>query len=335
MDHVNERQTTTRYELPMRHFATLDAMRGLAAIFVMLWHAARHPLVPQSGYLAVDVFFGLSGFVMAMSYEQRIREGLSPLNFMLLRIARLWPMVIVGALLTLLLPASWPWTVFLIPDLRPGVEKLFPLNHSFWSLLIEMLAYLGFALAGHRIGVRGLLSIMLAAAVVLGVLTSTEDTLLRSYGANRDTVIGGIARAGFAFPCGVLMYRWRHAQGMPQVTTRLAWIIPLAMVTLLYAIPRQGNSEGLLAMLIVIPSLLWLATGLELPEVRAAGWLAALSYPLYCIHMPLLLIASQLEMPLVPVLVALVGLSWLLDRYVDQPVRRWVRGLTENRLRAA
>ena len=62
------------------HFLTLDAMRGVAAITVVLFHGARLAGVQTMphGYLAVDMFFALSGFVISRAYDRRLAADWTP-----------------------------------------------------------------------------------------------------------------------------------------------------------------------------------------------------------------------------------------------------------------
>ena len=81
-------------------YLTLDGMRGAAAIAVALFHF-RVDLAPNA-YLAVDFFFALSGFVLAKAYTERLRQVASVGRFMMTRVVRLYPMVLVGSALGLL-----------------------------------------------------------------------------------------------------------------------------------------------------------------------------------------------------------------------------------------
>ncbi len=87
------------------HYEILDGLRGVAAVLVMLYHIgegfATSP-VDQSvnhGYLAVDFFFILSGFVIGYAYDDRWDIGLTVKDFLRRRLIRLHPMVIMGVLL--------------------------------------------------------------------------------------------------------------------------------------------------------------------------------------------------------------------------------------------
>src|ERR1700754_1815377 len=79
-------------------YHTLDAMRGVAALSVLLYH--WRPQLPWilfgSGYLAVDLFFLLSGFIIAHAYDEKLAKGLGFLDFLALRLMRLCPMLAFG-----------------------------------------------------------------------------------------------------------------------------------------------------------------------------------------------------------------------------------------------
>lgn len=81
-----------------RRFVTLDAMRGIAALVVVGRHFtdASGGHAAQFSYLAVDVFFLLSGFVLSLSYRRRFDAGMSAAEFMKLRVIRLYPLYFVG-----------------------------------------------------------------------------------------------------------------------------------------------------------------------------------------------------------------------------------------------
>lgn len=138
-------------------FHTLDAMRGVAALAVVLVHVAAYSGVnlAPGGNLAVDFFFALSGFVIARAYSARLRSGLSWLRFAEIRLVRLYPLVLLGCgfgLVKMLFQIgmghetapSWgqfAWILILNPLLlpAPGVY-LFPLNNPAWSLFFELFA---------------------------------------------------------------------------------------------------------------------------------------------------------------------------------------------------
>ena len=152
-----------------QRFLTLEAMRGLAAICVVLMHGERAFGVasPMSGYLAVDFFFLLSGFIMAHAYEDRLDLGLPKRSFLHARLLRLYPLYLVGTVFTVVLAVAsivfrhqntlWAYTqplvslplaVWILPT--PTTVVLYPLDTPAWSLLLELVANLAFAFAPWR-----------------------------------------------------------------------------------------------------------------------------------------------------------------------------------------
>ncbi len=138
----------------VRRFVTLDALRGAGAVTVMAGHAG--PLLggytPPLYYLAVDMFFVLSGFVISHAYDDKMAAGMRPLEFLRARVKRLYPIYLVGLLLGLVSvlfsnPHALSLTqaaltffcgLFALPS--PPMEPLgalFPLNGPYWSLFFE------------------------------------------------------------------------------------------------------------------------------------------------------------------------------------------------------
>ena len=89
-----ETRTTMR-----RYFESLDLVRGIAACAVLVYHTdfmfgLRHQLLP-GGYLAVDLFFVLSGFVLSLNYQNAIASGeISFRKYLTVRLARLYPLFV-------------------------------------------------------------------------------------------------------------------------------------------------------------------------------------------------------------------------------------------------
>jgi peptidoglycan/LPS O-acetylase OafA/YrhL len=83
-----------------RHsFQTLDALRGVAALVVVVHH--NHPMFtwrPHHGYLAVDLFFVLSGFVLSYAYQDRLDRGWPTIKFLRARLVRLAPLYLLALL---------------------------------------------------------------------------------------------------------------------------------------------------------------------------------------------------------------------------------------------
>jgi len=81
-----------------RRYEALDGLRGVAAVAVMLYHIGGwtgRPWLAAHGYLAVDFFFCLSGFVLAHAYGRR---EIGWLGYMRARLIRLWPLIAITML---------------------------------------------------------------------------------------------------------------------------------------------------------------------------------------------------------------------------------------------
>lgn len=324
---------------------TIDAMRGVAAIFVVVGHAAvllglQH--IPRF-WLAVDLFFLISGYVLGAIYEPRFRAGLSLRDFLVARIVRLYPLYLLGLAIGLLgggialalgkgplSPTQFATAaltgLFMLPSPTWSAEdSLFPLNFPAWSLFFELCANLVLALGWRRMGQPVLVAIVVASAVAIAVSGSTGN------GQDWGSFWWGFPRVGFSFFLGVLLQRRRRA-----ATGRspLAWLA-VAAIVLLLAVKLPGVfAFDLLTIFVAFPLLVWFAASVEPPWPAIASALGALSYPLYVIHVPLLSIVTRAvifigERPeaLAPwiglaTIAALCGAALWLDRAYDEPVRR-------------
>jgi peptidoglycan/LPS O-acetylase OafA/YrhL len=336
-------------------------MRGVAAIGVALMHWAKiggQSWLP-SGYLAVDMFFALSGFVIAHAYDGRISAGLGTRRFMAMRFIRLYPLYLLGTLVSVAmvvtrLDTSWSaagfrlalvFALLMLPMPMPGGEPvddhgtLYPLNDPAWSLLFELIANLGFVLIHRWLTTRVLLLILAAAAVALLVSTQQQHSMERGWAWDGFGVAA--ARVAFSFPLGVLVYR-RFRDGVLPRWRVPVWVI-LAGIVAVMAMPAEGlpfeAARDAAVVLLVLPLLL--VFGVNAADGPAAqplfDWLGEISYPLYAVHGPLMALVAALaavpgsdgEMavpaaPLLVLLVLLIALCRPLSRWFDSPARRWL-----------
>ncbi|HSU19545.1 MAG TPA: acyltransferase family protein, partial [Acidobacteriaceae bacterium] len=142
------------FVLGTHKFETLDALRGIAALAVVEYHAtALSAHAFRHGYLAVDFFFVLSGFVLSYAYGDRLAEGWSTASFMKARFIRLWPLNTLGLLLGLLLgvahhplDAALLRTILLnlifLPSRLLPHGSWFPVNPVAWTLFFELFSNL-------------------------------------------------------------------------------------------------------------------------------------------------------------------------------------------------
>ena len=114
---MQDKTADLNYFKPKQHFEILDGLRGLAALVVVVFHFMEIAITDYSknfiahGYLAVDFFFCLSGFVVAYAYDNRI-EGMGLMFFIKTRLIRLHPLVVIGSVLGLLTFIVDPYSNF-------------------------------------------------------------------------------------------------------------------------------------------------------------------------------------------------------------------------------
>ncbi len=340
-----------------QHFTTLDAMRGTAALAVAVMHASKLgdlQLMP-SAYLAVDMFFMLSGFVIANAYDARLRGGLGAGRFMLQRLVRLYPLYLLGTAVAVLVIASGldgGWTgagaaqasgyaaaMLPIPPWLDGVDghyTLYPLNDAAWSLLFELLVNLVFVLVHRWLGLRALLLWTGLAAILLVAAVVDAGSLERGWAWDGFAV--GAARVGFAFPLGVVVQRLHAAGRLPRRRVP-AWGVVAAMLALLM-VPSPGEApemwRDLGIVMLVMPVLLIAGVHGEIGAAGVAAWLGEVSYPLYMLHGPVLALLVGLALrqgyaaDMVPLwyrqsgMLAVVIACAPVARWLDMPVRRWL-----------
>ncbi len=325
---------------------TLDAMRGIAAILVMLYHlnaAGAH--VFKSGYLAVDFFFVLSGFVLARTYDARLAAGLPFREFAALRVIRLYPLIFFGLLIGVArfggqivihhpdrmtvpdLVVSAIFEMLLLPS--PTSNFIAPLNAPAWSLSFEMAASLVYAAWLVKAKPRALLAV--CGLCGLGVVWAAVLHGSTGFGFKWDDLHTGVARVGFSFTLGMLIARSHHK---PVVKSLWAFA-PMAVLGALLCVDVTGGARlafDLAMVLLVSPLLVWWGAGLNPPDAGAvvSRWLGDVSYPLYAVHFPLLFMVGffgkkaglPTEVWMAIFAVGILVFATLLDHFYDRPVRR-------------
>jgi peptidoglycan/LPS O-acetylase OafA/YrhL len=322
-----------------RHILTLDAIRGIAAISVLLIHigyVGGDRSLARFGYLAVDLFFVMSGFVIGRAYEQKLLSGMSWRHFMLLRVARLYPSLFLGVVVGLVAYFVVPggtyrlgWYsighLFLVPDLSAR-EGIFPLNGVLWSLFFELAIN-----AVHGLVVRRLTTVRLGVFVLaMGACWAYAAQSSGNWGGgwNQATFQGGFARVGWGYGAGLLLHRLTTGRW------KFPAIVPIALAATVLLWPGFGMLTARItaSVFVLFPLIVALAVFSEVPPFGrgAARWLGAISYPLYAIHHPLLMIvASRVDVARAWVLVALaiIAVATVVEYAYDAPVRQWLKRL--------
>lgn len=345
--------------VPARYH-TLDGVRGFAALLVAAYHFTER-LGPFEfpGYLAVDLFFVLSGFVIALNYQERLASGLSAFAFMRLRVVRLYPLYLLGWAMGLakqisrttghaeasLAPVMLAQAALLNGLVLPmfGTSELFPINSPGWSLFFEFAVNFVFALVLFRLSNRALVAVMVAALAALAWLVAPPT--LFNLGWSGPTFAGGVARTVFSFCTGILIFRVSPAMRRHPAT----WLCLLPIAATLVVIGAPSAIPGAIwrewiTILLVIPAIVIAGVRWEAPPPLRAmfGWLGALSFPVYIIHLPLIftgrILMERADFPpllgLLAYLAVVVAVAWPVA-LLDQRVARALRPLAAPRRQSA
>jgi len=328
-------------------YRTLDGIRGVAAISVFVWHFSDlFGFRPGSGYLAVDLFFCLSGFVLSYAYGKKLDQGsISWRHFMGLRLIRLYPLYLLSLALMILsllitislhLPTNWTFkdiftstvfSIFFLPTPPLHSESVFPLNNPAWSLFFELMVNLSYALVAAKLTVGRLHAVILVSAVFLvaaGLVSGSLDL-----GGNWSTILTGTPRVFFSFFVGIRLQNLK-------IRLRLnSFLVLLLAGTILAIDPGPYRAlYDLFCVLIVVPGLVAAGSNCEPPKIlNSVCWiLGSTSYALYVLHVPATAGISGILKKMVGhmyapesgilILAALLAASLFLDKYFDNPIRK-------------
>lgn len=346
----------------------LTSVRGIAAWLVVFFHIrlsiaglpAPVGAALEKGYLAVDFFFLLSGFVIWMSWSERLRAGGPSAipEFLKRRIARIWPlhlfMLGFGLLLAFTLLATgrdtpqFPFAelpLHLLLLQNWGFTSALSWNAPAWSISCELAAYLLFpllvlAIDWRRVPTLAILPAITALLVLLhGVFAMRSETTL-----GLDIPGLGLIRSVLEFACGTaiaaLWMRWRETWQLPAIACAAAALV-LFTGWIAGALPETFAVPAAFAALLLALALTAGKPGNPL-EGRALHYLGEISYATYLGHFLLwfafkLVLVSDVHAvsaPLIALYLALVlASSAALYHWVERPAQRRLNGLTFRRPR--
>ena len=337
----------------------LTSVRGLAAWFVVLYHIrlsigglhAEWVAVFAKGYLAVDFFFLLSGFVIWLSWSEKLRSGgmAAVPGFLRKRVARIWPlhlfMLGVAVALAMLFtitgraePANYPFAelplhILLVQNW--GFTDQLTWNDPAWSISAEFGAYLLFplltlAVDWKRVPSWGVVSIIVALCVLLYAVMSSHGAVT----LGQDIARFGLIRCLIEFTAGTaicaLWLRWKDQPKLPALLAgSLACLLILAWML---GMPETLGVPLLFSVLLLV---LALTSGIRRNPLDA-GWLhylGEISYATYLGHFmlwivfKLALVQDARNVP--PLLIGLYLLlvlfsSAALYRFVERPAQRLI-----------
>lgn len=269
-------------------YAILDGLRGVAALVVILFHGFE-TYIPffgtqhiNHGYLAVDFFFVLSGFVIGYAYDDRW-DRMSTWNFFKRRLIRLHPMVVAGTLFGAclfffgesdyfsLIGGTEPWKFFLcivlgllmIPagtglDIR-GWGETNSLNGPNWSLTFEYIGNILYAFVLRRLPtvVLGMLCVASAFLTmnlalgwdVFGFFAQPKYDVIGGWSITPDQMYVGFSRLLYPFLCGLLISRLlpkfitKENPSGSQLGIRGGFWWASLLLVVLFAVPQIGGKS--------------------------------------------------------------------------------------------
>lgn len=309
------------------HYPILDGLRGVAALIVVAFHifethATSHlNQIINHGYLAVDFFFLLSGFVIGYAYDDRWQK-ITIGTFFKRRLQRLQPMVVMGMIIgaacfyfsdsamfplihtvpfwKMLLVMVIGFTLIPVPismDIR-GWQEMHPLNGPGWSLFFEYIANILYAIGLRKLSkpALGVLVALAAAALIHYAVTSKTGDVVGGWSLNAEQLRVGFTRMMYPFFAGLLLSRITKPAHVKNAFFWCSFLIAIVLI-----IPRIGGATNLwmnglyesLIIILIFPLIVYLGASGEIHgryESRICKFLGNLSYPIYITHYPLIYI---------------------------------------------
>ena len=349
------------------YFGWIDAMRGIAAISVVIFHythfymadADARPIqvvmsdVPYAsilwpfyshGEVAVRLFWVISGFVFAHVYWNR---GTSARSFGIARFARLYPLHLVTLLVVVVLQLvslqlAGHWQVFGNNDVRHFFLQLFLLDQSLgyssglsfngpiWSVSAELFAYLLFFLTLPLTKERPFGASVLLALAAFTTLSLRPD---------------GFIIGQWAFVCAVFFFAGSACFAAFRAI-RQTWLLPFGLAGIAFASAKIGD-ENVMLIALCCALVMTLATVEKsfAGRGRLVRFLANISYSIYLVHIPVQIVvliiadvafgasrefaSSYLTLPIY--LTSCIALAYATHVYFELPVGQWLRRRLQSR----
>ena len=347
------------------HFEVLDGLRGSAAFLIVLFHAFNYPFdfspplhLMHHAYLAVDFFFGLSGFVVAYAYDDRWTR-MTTRQFFRIRLIRLHPLVLIGATLGLLgylfdpfskamnqtgpamLLLAYITSLLLLPSPPVGgrLHETQALNGPAWSLMQEYLGNIAYALILRRLRTITLAIIFGSTGLLLIWTANTKGSL--DGGWDYPEVWMAPLRLTVSFVMGLWLYRIHDRMRLPKIGLLLLSIV----LVLCFQMPQFSKASGLslnglydaACVLLLFPLVILCGahsnagTGM----IRLCKFSGRLSYPLYITHIPFVYVLAgysgtrrpSVDVKLIWIFLLIpfvIFVGWMALKFFDEPVRAWL-----------
>ena len=359
---------------PKPHYAILDGLRGVAAVMVVLFHLFEGSLsdrefhtdqIINHGYLCVDFFFMLSGFVIGYAYDDRWGK-MSLWDFCKRRLVRLQPMVVMGMLIggiffyfqdseiypamastpmwEMLLVMTIGFTLLPVPtsmDVR-GWAEMHPLNGPAWSLFFEYIANILYATVVRRFSNTWLSILVFLAGCALIHQCFSQGNNIGGWTLDLEQLQIGATRLIFPFFGGLLLFRL----GKLASIRNAFWWCSLMLVAAI-SMPHVGGAEyfrlnGLydaFCIIVIFPLIIFMAASGHTKDrfsSKACKFLGDISYPLYITHYPIVYLytawlynnkvpLSQALPVIAGTLIICIALAYACLKLYDEPVRDWLK----------
>lgn len=339
------------------HYPILDGLRGTAAILVVIYHLfeayysvpAEHPM--HHGYMAVDFFYLLSGFVVGYAYDDRWAK-MSVWEFFKIRLIRLHPLVILGTIIGAIGFYFDPFTkgmshvnilqligVMLIgftmmpaPDIR-GWGETHPLDGPCWSLFQEYLANILYAFFGRKMNKTGLWIVVVISAIAL--VWAAQDFGGVGTGWGYKTLYFAVIRMMYPFFAGYLLFRTGKL-----IRIKNAYIFCSLLLMVLFFLPTtkwNGYYEAA-CIIFIFPIIVAAGAGgtIDGRWAQLCKFSGEISYPIYILHYPFIYIYTAWVVEnepkpsaIIPIAIGLffffIILAYAGLKLYDEPIRAWLK----------
>ena len=337
----------------------------MAALFVLNLHVSHYfGFSFVRSYLAVDVFFMLSGFVIAHAYDARLAaRSLTARDFMAVRIARLYPMYLLSALLcAVILVGKLAFDarpepdllrdavlasalgVLVLPFSLQGNPYLFPLNHTHWSLFFELGINALYGAVRPRISSQSLMAVSVAGLVVATVCAAYTGNLSLGFEWGTASIIGGCGRAIFGIFFGAYLHQ-RRERLTAWIGASSGYWLPMLAIALALMVPAFGSGDWIYDVAVVVcvfPVCILAAAQSEVRRgVRILSLLGVASYPVYLFHLPVAHVLSKVAPGMdvrfapfsgIALVALLIAFAVIAERVYDRPFRALLRAWLATRI---
>lgn len=337
-------------------YAYLDGIRGIAAILVLTRHTeAFWNFSFYRSYLAVDLFFILSGFVIANAYDKKLNSNeISIKKFVFTRIIRIYPVyflsTIICSLILLKITLSGSTTnyssisntlfiiafsFFIIPSIAQNSTALFPINGPYWSLFYELIANFLYATIRKKLNTKILVIGIVLFLVSLCIGAAINRNLNIGFTWGTVSIVLGFSRAMFGILLGLLLHR--HINFLSNfVQNKTLPVISILSILIVLTSQSAGQYDPIIDIFTVtaiFPLCIIMASQEASKKTKNISLtLGSASYPIYVLHEPTGEFFSYLMKNLIVkyapysgilLVCFLIAISLLVEKYYDIPIRKW------------